>query len=104
MAGTEIDELSLKISVQGATPTQTKNINAFAQSLEKLDKALPTSLIQKLDKLSKLSISMSSIQQAQNLGGKTSKESVILFFANISVNFIIYRLNFFIHIIIKSYI
>ena len=54
MAGTEIDELSLKISVQGATPTQTKNINAFAQSLEKLDKALPTSLIQKLDKLSKL--------------------------------------------------
>lgn len=72
MAGTEIDELSLKISVQGATPTQTKNINAFAQSLEKLDKALPTSLINKLDKLSKLSISMRSIQQAQNLGGKTS--------------------------------
>lgn len=75
MAETEIDKLSLEIEVKGATPRQAKNIDTFAKSLENLNNALPLSLINKLEKLSKLTIGFQAIRNAQKIGDKALAKS-----------------------------
>jgi hypothetical protein len=74
MAETEIDKLSLEIEVKGATTGQTKRIDAFAKSLDNLNKALPLSLLNKLERLSNLTIGFKAIQNAQKLGDRATSK------------------------------
>ena len=59
----QIDELTLQINVKGATATQTKKINEFSKALENLNNALSESLLNRIEKLNKLSLNFGTISK-----------------------------------------
>ena len=57
----QVEKLTLQIDVKGATASQTKKINAFADSLKKLDEALSESLLNRIEKLNKLNLGFGKV-------------------------------------------
>lgn len=57
----QVEKLTLQIDVKGATASQTKKINAFADSLKNLDKALSESLLNRIEKLNKLNLGFGKV-------------------------------------------
>lgn len=73
----QVEKLTLQIDVKGATASQTKKINAFAESLKNLNNALSDSLINKVEKLNKLNLGfgkVSGLSKMTKSMAKTQKQ------------------------------
>ena len=69
----QVEKLTLQIDVKGATASQTKKINAFADSLKNLDKALSESLLHRIEKLNKLNLGFGKVTGLSKMAKSMAK-------------------------------
>jgi hypothetical protein len=86
----QVEKLTLQIDVKGATASQTKKINAFADSLKNLDKALSESLLNRIEKLNKLNLGFGKVtglsKMAKSMAKNQKAMEKSLLFPSISNN------------------
>ena len=74
----QVEKLTLQIDVKGATASQTKKINAFADSLKNLDKALSESLLNRIEKLNKLNLGFGKVTGISKMAKSMAKTQKVI--------------------------
>ena len=74
----QVEKLTLQIDVKGATASQTKKINAFAESLRNLNDVLSESLLNRIEKLNKLNLGVGKVTGLSRMAKSMAKTQKVI--------------------------